>query len=75
MINIEKLNELQKKDYIALESQCINMRENGSSYYDVMCMLNDLIYSYSETVSNEYINCLYSLEEYYHKRWIERELN
>ena len=75
MINIEKLNDLQKKDYIALENQCINMRENGSSYYDIMCMLNDLIYSYSETVSNEYMKCVYALEEHYHKRWIERELN
>ena len=75
MIDISKLNDLQKKDYIALENQCINMRENGSSYYDIMCMLNDLIYSYSETVSNEYMKCVYALEEHYHKRWIERELN
>lgn len=75
MINIEKLNELQMKDYITLESKCINMRENGSSYYDIMTFLNDYIYELSETVDNNYFKVVYALEEYYHKRWIERELN
>lgn len=75
MINIEKLNDLQKADFIHLENECIKMRENGSSYYDVMCMLNDYIYELSETVDNNYFKVVYALEEHYHKRWIERELN
>ena len=75
MINIEKLNELQMKNYITLENQCINMRENGSSYYDIMTFLNDYIYELSETVDNNYFKVVYALEEHYHKRWIESELN
>ena len=75
MIDISKLNDLQKKDYIALENQCIAMRENGSSYYDIVCMLNDYIYELSETVSENYYISVCKLEQHYHDRYVNRELN
>lgn len=74
-INISKLNELQKADFIHLENECIKMRENGSSYYDIMTFLNDYIYELSETVDNNYFKVVYALEEYYHDRYVSRELN
>ena len=73
-ININKLNPMLKKEFIALENECTRLREEGYSYYDIMCYLNDFIYSLSDTVNTDFLKAVYELEEHYHSRYVEREL-
>lgn len=70
-----EMNELLTKDYLALETECVNMRESGASYFDIVCFLNDYIYSLSDTVDNNFLKNVYALEEWYHQRFTERECN
>lgn len=74
-INIDKLNPMLKKEFIDLESECIELRrEEGYSYYDITCYLNDYIYSLSDCVNSYFLKAVYELEEHYHSRYVEREL-
>ena len=73
-INIDKLNPMLKKEFIALEGECIRLREEGYSYYDITCYLNDFIYSLSDCVNSDFLKATYELEKHYHSRYVEREL-
>ena len=68
-IDITKLNQLQVKDFRKLREECISIAyiKSNPSFYDVVTYLNDYISQLSETTSNEYLKCVYQLEEYYHK--------
>ena len=52
----------------------ILMSKDKPSYYDAMVYLNDYIYQLSETVSKEYLDCVYKLEEYYHNLFIKYKI-
>lgn len=73
-INIDKLNPMLKKEFINLESECIRLREEGCSYYDITCYLNDFIYSLSDCTNSYFLKAVYELEKHYHSRYVEREL-
>ncbi len=73
-ININKLNPMLKKEFIDLEGKCIRLREEGHSYYDIICYLNNFIYSLSDCVNGDFLKAVYELEEHYHSRYVEREL-
>ena len=73
-IKFNQLNLMLKKEFIALESKCIRLREEGHSYYDITCYLNDYIYSLSDCVNGDFLKAVYELEEHYHSRYVEREL-
>lgn len=52
-----------------LRDECISIVYSKSkpSYYVAVLYLNDYISQLSDTLSIEYLKCVYQLEEYYHK--------